>query len=151
MAPPTGPLDERASGRGCGAPRAPGIGPAAASRPGRRSGPHRPEPLFQARERLPDVAFHEAPASFDGHFSQARPFWLSMKPVECDHIIATYTFELRKCYEQGIKERALVVLARFDAQLCGEVAAGLGLPVPVVGEVLPEPTLQAMPRRGAAS
>ena len=58
------------------------------------------------------------PASFDDHFSQARLFWLSMTPVEQEHIVAAYTFELGKCYEQAIKERQLQCLANIDADLC---------------------------------
>ncbi|MFJ6785869.1 catalase [Streptomyces yangpuensis] len=78
----------------------------------------------------------EAPASFDDHFSQARLFWLSMSAVEREHIIAAYTFELSKCYEQAVKERVLQTLANIDGQLCAEVAAGLGLPVPAATEPL---------------
>ncbi|WP_326701179.1 catalase [Streptomyces sp. NBC_01754] len=72
----------------------------------------------------------EAPESFDDHFSQPRLFWLSMSPVEREHIVAAYTFELGKCYEQAVKERGLKVLARIDGRLCEQVAAGLGLPAP---------------------
>jgi catalase len=72
----------------------------------------------------------QSPATFDDHFSQARLFWLSMTPVEQEHIIRAYTFELGKCYEQAIRERQLLALARIDARLCREVAAGLGLPAP---------------------
>lgn len=72
----------------------------------------------------------DAAASFDDHFSQPRLFWLSMSPVEREHIIAAYTFELGKCYEQAVKERGLKVLARIDGELCARVAAGLGLPAP---------------------
>ena len=68
------------------------------------------------------------PASFDDHFSQARLFWLSMSPVEQEHIVRAYTFELGKCYEQAIKERQLRCLANIDPELCTKVAAGLGLP-----------------------
>jgi catalase len=71
-----------------------------------------------------------APASFDDHFSQPALFYASLTSVEQQHVIDAYTFELGKCYEQAIKERALTVLARIDARLCAEVAAGLGLPVP---------------------
>lgn len=53
-----------------------------------------------------------------------------MTPVEREHIIAAYTFELGKCYEQAVKERTLQVLANIDPVLCSEVAAGLGLPAP---------------------
>jgi catalase len=71
-----------------------------------------------------------APASFDDHFSQPALFYASLTGVEQQHVIDAYTFELGKCYEQGIKERALTVLARIDSGLCAQVAAGLGLPVP---------------------
>ncbi|WEV77663.1 catalase [Janibacter cremeus] len=70
------------------------------------------------------------PASFEDHFSQARLFWNSMTPVEKEHIIRAYTFELGKCYEQGIKERQVQQLANIDPVLCAEVATGLGLPAP---------------------
>ncbi|MEU9109956.1 catalase [Streptomyces xanthophaeus] len=81
----------------------------------------------------------EAPASFDDHFTQPRLFWLSMTPVEREHIIAAYTFELTKCYEQAVKERALAVLANIDPQLCEEVSTGLGLPAPAATRPLAEP------------
>ena len=55
-----------------------------------------------------------APASFDDHFSQAALFYASLTSVEQQHVIDAYTFELGKCYEQGIKERALTVLAKLD-------------------------------------
>ncbi|MFH8680868.1 catalase [Streptomyces lydicus] len=92
----------------------------------------------------------EAPASFDDHFSQPRRFWLSMSPVEREHIIAAYTFELGKCYEQAIKERALRVLAKVDPELCEGVAAGLGLPAPEadgpLAAVDPSPALSQIGR-----
>ncbi|MFB7617731.1 catalase [Kitasatospora sp. NPDC056181] len=74
----------------------------------------------------------QAPASFDDHFSQPRMFWLSLSPVEREHVIAAYTFEVSKVYEQAIKERVLSVLAQVDATLCSQVAAGLGLPAPTM-------------------
>ncbi|MFJ6698253.1 catalase [Streptomyces sp. NPDC091272] len=81
----------------------------------------------------------QAPASFDDHFSQPRLFWLSMSDVEREHIIAAYTFELNKCYEQAVKERALRVLANIDPVLCQEVATGLGLPAPEATVKLVDP------------
>jgi catalase len=81
----------------------------------------------------------EAPASFADHFTQPRLFWLSLSPVEREHVIAAYTFELGKCYEQSIKERNLAVLAQIDPYLCEEVAAGLGLPAPKGPKALPDP------------
>ncbi|MFD6344236.1 catalase [Streptomyces roseolus] len=83
----------------------------------------------------------EAPASFGDHFSQPRLFWLSMTPPEREHIIAAYTFELGKCYEQAVKERNLAVLANIDGELCAQVAAGLGLPAPAPTEPLADVSL----------
>jgi len=83
-------------------------------------------------------------ASFDDHFSQASMFVASMSPIEKAHLVEAFTFELGKCYEQAIRERTLAVLANVDADLCEQVAAGLGLPAPVgkpaVG-VQPSPAL----------
>src|SRR3954452_20329255 len=70
------------------------------------------------------------PVSFEDHWTQTRMFWLSMSPVEKEHIIRAYAFELGKCYEQAIKERQLQCLANIDPVLASEVATGLGLPAP---------------------
>jgi catalase len=86
-----------------------------------------------------------APASFADHFSQAALFYDSLTDVEKQHVADAYTFELGRCYEQGIKERALTVLAKLDANLCGQVAAGLGLPAPAPAPVehgAPSPALR---------
>lgn len=91
-----------------------------------------------------------APASFDDHFSQVRLFWKSLTPVEQEHVIRAYTFELGKCYEQAVKERQLQCLANVDTQLCSAVAEGLGLPVPEptvpMSEPEPSPALSQLGR-----
>ena len=87
------------------------------------------------------------PVSFDDHFSQATMFWLSMSPVEQDHIVEAYTFELGKCFEQGVRERMLVNLTQIDNELCTRVAAGLGLPAPAgepTGQMAPSPALSQL-------
>jgi catalase len=72
----------------------------------------------------------ENPVSFDDHYTQATLFWNSMTPVEKAHLADAFTFELGKCFEQAVKERMLTRLAQVDADLCGRVAAGLGLAAP---------------------
>ncbi|MFE0330518.1 catalase [Streptomyces sp. NPDC058960] len=85
----------------------------------------------EAPVRIPEATkSRTAPASFADHFTQPRMFWLSLSPVEREHLVAAYTFELGKCYEQAVKERGLRVLANIDPELCAQVAAGLGLPAP---------------------
>lgn len=105
--------------------------------------------------RVPEATKVRAqPASYDDHFSQVRLFWLSMTPVEQEHIVRAYTFELGKCFEQAIKERQLQCLANIDARLCAEVATGLGLPAPepTVGlaDVEPSPALSQVGREWPA-
>jgi catalase len=70
------------------------------------------------------------PLSFDDHFTQPAMFYRSLSAIEKVHVVEAFTFELGKCYEQSIKERELEVLANVDADLCSQVAHGLGLPAP---------------------
>ncbi|MFF9126980.1 catalase [Streptomyces sp. NPDC014889] len=105
----------------------------------------------EAPVRVPEgKKVREAPETFADHFSQARRFWLSMSPVEREHIIGAYTFELGKCYEQAVKERGLQSLANIDPELCAQVAAGLGLPAPrptvSLADVAPSPALSQVGR-----
>lgn len=73
-----------------------------------------------------------------------------MSPVEKEHIIRAYTFELGKCYHQAIKERQLQSLANIDPVLCEQVATGLGLPAPQpttpLVDVTPSPALSQVGR-----
>ncbi|BCJ47004.1 catalase [Actinoplanes ianthinogenes] len=78
------------------------------------------------------------PVSFGDHFSQVRLFWQSMSPVEKEHIVRAYTFELGKVYHQQIRERQLQCLANIDPVLCEQVATGLGMPAPQPAGELPE-------------
>ncbi|HEX6352521.1 catalase [Actinophytocola sp.] len=91
------------------------------------------------------VKVRQAPTSFADHFTQPRLFWQSLSPVEKEHVVRAFTFELGKCYEQAVKERELRVLANVDSELCAQVAQGLGLPAPTVTgrqkRVAPSPAL----------
>ncbi len=90
------------------------------------------------------VVGRAAPVSFDDHFSQATLFYRSMTAVEQAHIVEAYTFELGKCLETAIRERVLTVLANIDADLCAQVAAGLGLRAPAgdpASDVVPSAAL----------
>jgi catalase len=76
------------------------------------------------------VKERKSPAFFDDHYSQARMFYRSLTPLEQDHVIQAYTFELGKCREAAIRQRQLLALANIDDGLCAAVATGLGLPAP---------------------
>jgi catalase len=84
----------------------------------------------QVSRPVQGAVVRSSPASFGDHFSQPAMFHRSLTPLEQAHIVEAFTFELGKCFEQSIKERELQVLANVDADLCAQVAAGLGLPAP---------------------
>ncbi|EHI14186.1 catalase [Mycolicibacterium thermoresistibile] len=108
--------------------------------------------FIEAPHPLPASAKRRAnPATFDDHFSQATLFYRSLHPVEQAHVAAAFSFEIGKCYEQTIKERALAVLANIDAELCATVAAALGLeaPRPSVPPVDPETLSPALSQLGS--
>lgn len=48
------------------------------------------------------------------HYSQARQFWISQTPVEQEHIVAAYVFELGKCEIPAIRERMVANLRNVD-------------------------------------
>jgi catalase len=103
-------------------------------------------PLVEVAQPLPKaVKVRQSPTSFADHYTQPRLFWQSLSPVEKEHVVRAFTFELGKCYEQAIKERQLLVLANVDPTLCREVAQGLGLPVPAATvrpkKITPSPAL----------
>lgn len=81
-------------------------------------------------------------ASFDDHFSQATLFVRSLSAVERRHLARGYTFELGKCYEEAVRVRQLQCLANIDADICAEVARGLGLeaPEPTIPPATVEPS-----------
>ena len=92
-------------------------------------------------ELAASIKERKSPASFDDHYSQPRLFFRSLSPVEQDHVIQAYTFELGKCYEKAIRERQLLALANIDAELCAAVAKGLGMPAPEATEQVADAAL----------
>ena len=70
--------------------------------------------------------------SFSDHYSQASMFWESMSPVEQDHIVGAFSFELGKCRHEEIKGRMLANLANVSSVLVERVAANLRKPAPGV-------------------
>ncbi len=71
--------------------------------------------------------------SFSDHFSQATLFWNSMSPVEQEHIVAAYRFELGKVKTLHIRERMVDLLTNVDQRLATLVADGIGVVPPSGG------------------
>ena len=68
--------------------------------------------------------------SFADHYSQAKLFWDSQTPVEQDHIVAAFAFELGKCELPRIRTAMLANLRNVDDDLATKVAEKLGMPLP---------------------
>ena len=85
--------------------------------------------------------------SFADHYSQARQFYRSQTPVEQEHIIGGFTFELGKCEIPAIRTRMLANLRNVDESLASAVADGLGMPLPSASPaaVAPRDDLPASP------
>ncbi|MGN6338325.1 catalase [Mycobacterium sp.] len=96
-------------------------------------------------ERVDGEVMRKRAKSFENHYSQARMFWQSMSPVEAEHIVAAFAFELGKVELPEIRSAVVGQLARVDGGLAAQVAAKLGLPEPpeepVDGGVVASPAL----------
>jgi catalase len=65
----------------------------------------------------------------DDPYAQATLFWNSMTPVEQDHIVDAYTFELSKVEVLGVVKRQLRRLVHVHPDLATRVGYGLGLTI----------------------
>jgi catalase len=65
----------------------------------------------------------------DDPFAQATAFWNSMTPVEQDHIVDAYTFELGHVEVEAVVERMLDRLRQVSPTLARRVGLGLGISV----------------------
>ncbi len=72
-------------------------------------------------------------ASFQNHYSQAAMFWNSMTPVEKEHIVAAYRFELGKCDVKQVRANVVAQLNEVDHDLAVAVATGVGVDEPGPG------------------
>ena len=97
-----------------------------------------PAPIAQA------VKERAVARTFDDHFSQVGLFYRSLSPVEKDHVVDAYAFELSKCWDQVIRERQLQALANVHPDLCQRVADALGMPVPEPSEPPSETSTSAV-------
>ncbi|KAK4235322.1 catalase [Achaetomium macrosporum] len=70
---------------------------------------------------------------FKDHFSQAQLFWNSMSPVEKNHILNAFAFELDHCEDPVVWGRMVKRLADIDLQLAQMVAEKVGGEVPKEG------------------
>jgi len=85
-----------------------------------------PEPMAEDKVR-------GKPEKFAEHYAQATLFWKSQSPVEQQHIVRAYRFELTKVRITAIRERVVAQLRNVAEDLAQAVADGLGI------TAMPEP------------
>ncbi len=91
---------------------------------GPREDPARGFTSFAAEEGGPKRRLRAE--SFADHYSQARQFFRSQQPIEQQHIVDAFVFELSKVERVAIRERMVANLRNADEDLAGKVADGLG-------------------------
>ncbi|WP_436892528.1 catalase HPII [Siccibacter turicensis] len=77
--------------------------------------------------RVEGHKIRERSPSFGEYYSHPRLFWQSQTPVEQQHIIDAFSFELSKVVRGYIRERVVDHLARIDISLAHPVATNLGI------------------------
>ena len=90
------------------------------------------------------------PERFADHYTQATLFYRSQTPVEQQHIINAFRFELTKVQVPMIRERMVSGLMNVDMDLARAVAEGLGItdmpePMPKVLQKKVKPEVAASP------
>ena len=110
------------------------------------------------REPIAEEKVRGKPEKFADHYTQATLFWESQTPVEKAHIVRGFRFELTKVQVPAIRERTVSMLANVSEELAGQVADGLGIPLPeplprlvdpVEPEVTQSPALSLATRPGS--
>ncbi|NTZ47881.1 catalase HPII [Lelliottia aquatilis] len=79
------------------------------------------------QERVEGTKIRERSPSFGEHYAHPRLFWQSQTPIEQEHIIGSFSFELGKVVRTYIRERVVDQLAHIDIQLAQGVADNLGV------------------------
>ncbi|EEH8495132.1 catalase HPII [Salmonella enterica] len=78
------------------------------------------------QERVDGNKIRERSPSFGEYYAHPRLFWLSQTPIEQQHIIDAFSFELGKVARAYIRERVVDQLAHIDVTLAQGVAHNLG-------------------------
>lgn len=77
--------------------------------------------------RVDGDKIRERSPSFGEYYSQPRLFWHSQTPVEQQHIVDAFSFELGKVARAYIRERVVDQLTYIDIQLAHRVGENLGI------------------------
>jgi catalase len=78
-------------------------------------------------EKVDGHIIRERSESFRDHYSQPAMFWNSMSEYEKQHIVDAFAFELGKCRNKNIRQKAVDMITNIDMSLADRVAEKLGI------------------------
>ncbi|MDP2873501.1 MAG: catalase [Bacillota bacterium] len=81
-------------------------------------------------ERVDGRKVRDRSPSFRDFFSQATLFWNSMSPVEKQHIVEAFHFEVGKVMHPTIRQRVVDMFNNVSGELAVRIAEGIGAEVP---------------------
>ncbi|MEC2234646.1 catalase [Bacillus subtilis] len=97
------------------------------------------------QEKVEGKKIRQRSDSFNDYYSQAKLFWNSMSPVEKQHIISAFCFEVGKVKSKDVQRQVVDVFSNVDADLAEEIAKGVGVATPAKRkaskEILTSPAL----------
>ncbi|MCY8946978.1 catalase [Bacillus atrophaeus] len=82
------------------------------------------------QEKVEGRKVRQRSESFEDYFSQAKLFWNSMSPVEKQHIVSAFRFEVGKVKSKDVQQQVVDLFANVDATLAEQIAEGLGATMP---------------------
>ncbi|MED1738001.1 catalase [Bacillus swezeyi] len=82
------------------------------------------------QEKVEGRKIRQRSESFKDHYSQAKLFWNSMSPVEKEHIISAFRFEVGKVKSKDVRRQVVAMFNRVDGDLAKQIAAGVGVKPP---------------------
>jgi catalase len=88
------------------------------------------ERLLEASREAGPAKLRAKPAKFAEHYAQAALFFHSQSPIEQQHIIDGFRFELTRVQTEAVRERVVAQLRNVDEGLALAVANGLGMALP---------------------
>jgi len=103
---------------------------AARSRPAPPGSASFAERLLEASREAEPAKLRAKPAKFAEHYAQAALFFNSQSPIEQQHIIDGFRFELTRVQTEAVRERVVAQLRNVDEGLALAVANGLGMALP---------------------
>ena len=87
------------------------------------------------RKKIDGHAIRSRSKSFTDYFTQPRIYWNSLTPIEQQHIIEAFSFQLGKVKCSDIRQKNVDLLVKIDKELATEVAENIGIKAPL-GESL---------------